>query len=75
MFVAVMLQETYPPRDNAIQNDILLFGKLFLLCSHCFLFLLSLSLGCAFVKYSSHAEAQAAISALHGSQTMPVSTP
>ncbi|KAK3524250.1 hypothetical protein QTP70_025872, partial [Hemibagrus guttatus] len=26
---------------------------------------------CAFVKYSSHAEAQAAISALHGSQTMP----
>ncbi len=31
------------------------------------------SLGCAFVKYSSHAEAQAAISALHGSQTMPVS--
>ncbi|XP_030366959.1 CUGBP Elav-like family member 4 isoform X7 [Strigops habroptila] len=27
--------------------------------------------GCAFVKYSSHAEAQAAISALHGSQTMP----
>lgn len=30
--------------------------------------------GCAFVKYSSHAEAQAAISSLHGSQTMPVST-
>ncbi|KAF3689594.1 CUGBP Elav-like family member 4 [Channa argus] len=30
------------------------------------------SKGCAFVKYSSHAEAQAAISALHGSQTMPV---
>ena len=28
---------------------------------------------CAFVKYSSHAEAQAAINALHGSQTMPVS--
>ncbi|ERE84892.1 CUGBP Elav-like family member 3 isoform 2 [Cricetulus griseus] len=27
--------------------------------------------GCAFVKYSSHAEAQAAINALHGSQTMP----
>ncbi|KAI7796103.1 putative CUGBP Elav-like family member 4 [Triplophysa rosa] len=27
--------------------------------------------GCAFVKYSTHAEAQAAISALHGSQTMP----
>ncbi|ERE84893.1 CUGBP Elav-like family member 4-like protein [Cricetulus griseus] len=26
---------------------------------------------CAFVKYSSHAEAQAAINALHGSQTMP----
>ncbi|XP_031680485.1 CUGBP Elav-like family member 4 isoform X13 [Oncorhynchus kisutch] len=32
------------------------------------------SKGCAFVKYSSHAEAQAAISALHGSQTMPVSS-
>ncbi|PNJ80728.1 LOW QUALITY PROTEIN: CELF4 isoform 14 [Pongo abelii] len=31
------------------------------------------SKGCAFVKYSSHAEAQAAINALHGSQTMPVS--
>ncbi|XP_030229721.1 CUGBP Elav-like family member 4 isoform X12 [Gadus morhua] len=29
------------------------------------------SKGCAFVKYSSHAEAQSAISALHGSQTMP----
>uniref|UniRef100_A0A3B5MGV8 CUGBP, Elav-like family member 4 n=1 Tax=Xiphophorus couchianus TaxID=32473 RepID=A0A3B5MGV8_9TELE len=29
------------------------------------------SKGCAFVKYSSHAEAQAAIGALHGSQTMP----
>ncbi|XP_053150684.1 CUGBP Elav-like family member 4 isoform X3 [Hemicordylus capensis] len=31
------------------------------------------SKGCAFVKYSSHAEAQAAINALHGSQTMPFS--
>lgn len=30
--------------------------------------------GCAFVKFSTHAEAQSAISALHGSQTMPVST-
>lgn len=30
------------------------------------------SKGCAFVKFSSHAEAQAAINALHGSQTMPV---
>ncbi|XP_023236803.1 CUGBP Elav-like family member 4 isoform X1 [Centruroides sculpturatus] len=29
------------------------------------------SKGCAFVKFSSHAEAQAAINALHGSQTMP----
>ncbi|XP_039622745.1 CUGBP Elav-like family member 5a isoform X3 [Erpetoichthys calabaricus] len=29
------------------------------------------SKGCAFVKFSTHAEAQAAISALHGSQTMP----
>ncbi|XP_041086070.1 CUGBP Elav-like family member 5 isoform X1 [Polyodon spathula] len=33
------------------------------------------SKGCAFVKYSTHAEAQAAISALHGSQTMPPSSP
>uniref|UniRef100_A0A8B9UZK4 RRM domain-containing protein n=1 Tax=Anas zonorhyncha TaxID=75864 RepID=A0A8B9UZK4_9AVES len=32
------------------------------------------SKGCAFVKYSSHAEAQAAINTLHGSQTMPVSS-
>ena len=30
--------------------------------------------GCAFVKFSSHAEAQAAINSLHGGQTMPVST-
>jgi len=29
--------------------------------------------GCAFVKFSSHADAQTAITALHGSQTMPVS--
>lgn len=29
--------------------------------------------GCAFVKFSSHQEAQAAITSLHGSQTMPVS--
>lgn len=29
--------------------------------------------GCAFVKFASHTEAQAAIHALHGSQTMPVS--
>ncbi|NWJ07647.1 CELF3 protein, partial [Crypturellus undulatus] len=29
------------------------------------------SKGCAFVKYGSHGEAQAAISGLHGSQTMP----
>ncbi|XP_042863085.1 CUGBP Elav-like family member 4 isoform X16 [Penaeus japonicus] len=31
------------------------------------------SKGCAFVKYGSHTEAQAAINSLHGSQTMPVS--
>jgi len=29
--------------------------------------------GCAFVKFTNHTEAQSAISALHGSQTMPVS--
>lgn len=29
--------------------------------------------GCAFVKYQNNAEAQAAISALHGSRTLPVS--
>ncbi|XP_073983872.1 CUGBP Elav-like family member bruno 3 isoform X3 [Rhodnius prolixus] len=29
------------------------------------------SKGCAFVKFSSHIEAQAAINSLHGSQTMP----
>lgn len=32
------------------------------------------SKGCAFVKFGSHGEASAAIAALHGSQTMPVST-
>uniref|UniRef100_A0A2K5X9P7 RRM domain-containing protein n=1 Tax=Mandrillus leucophaeus TaxID=9568 RepID=A0A2K5X9P7_MANLE len=31
----------------------------------------SFGAGCAFVKFSSHTEAQAAIHALHGSQTMP----
>ncbi|XP_054644680.1 CUGBP Elav-like family member 5a isoform X8 [Dunckerocampus dactyliophorus] len=31
------------------------------------------SKGCAFVKFSTHTEAQSAIGALHGSQTMPVS--
>ncbi|EFX72577.1 hypothetical protein DAPPUDRAFT_326142, partial [Daphnia pulex] len=31
------------------------------------------SKGCAFVKFSTHAEAQTAINSLHGSQTMPVS--
>lgn len=30
--------------------------------------------GCAFVKFSSYADAQNAITALHGSQTMPVSS-
>merc|ERR1712142_1080239 len=29
------------------------------------------SKGCAFVKFSTHAEAQSAINSLHGSQTMP----
>lgn len=37
-----------------------------------FFFFFSL-IGCAFVKFGSHSEAQAAIGALHGSQTMPVS--
>lgn len=36
-------------------------------------FCLSVCAGCAFVKFSSHAEAQAAINSLHGGQTMPVS--
>ncbi|CAG2116072.1 unnamed protein product, partial [Medioppia subpectinata] len=30
-----------------------------------------LNCGCAFVKFGSHGEAQAAINSLHGSQTMP----
>lgn len=38
----------------------------------CFFYLFP---GCAFVKFSSHPEAQAAITSLHGSQTMPVSKP
>lgn len=35
--------------------------------------LLFIFAGCAFVKFASHPEAQAAITSLHGSQTMPVS--
>lgn len=38
-----------------------------------FIFFFSLYAGCAFVKFSSHGEAQAAINSLHGGQTMPVS--
>ena len=37
--------------------------------------LIVFSIGCAFVKFSTHAEAQTAINSLHGSQTMPVSIP
>lgn len=37
------------------------------------IFFLFFIAGCAFVKFSSHPEAQAAITSLHGSQTMPVS--
>lgn len=33
----------------------------------------SFHVGCAFVKFQSNAEAQAAINALHGSRTLPVS--
>ncbi len=29
--------------------------------------------GCAFVKYTTHTEAQSAINQIHGSQTFPVS--
>lgn len=32
-----------------------------------------LTLGCAFVKFQTHAEAQAAINTLHSSRTLPVS--
>lgn len=44
------------------------FLNFFLIVNFLFIFL-----GCAFVKFSSHPEAQAAINSLHGSQTMPVS--
>jgi RNA recognition motif-containing protein len=40
------------------------------LIGHSFNYLVT---GCAFVKFGSHPEAQAAITSLHGSQTMPVS--
>lgn len=36
-------------------------------------FLLLDALGCAFVKFQTHAEAQAAINTLHSSRTLPVS--
>ena len=42
-------------------------------CAPPFYFSRFLCTGCAFVKFSSHAEAQAAINSLHGGQTMPVS--
>lgn len=51
------------------------FGHHWLNCNMCLATYvhLFLPLGCAFVKFSTHTEAQSAISALHGSQTMPVS--
>lgn len=51
-----------------------MFKAIFLmLCSFPLFLLFSTIIGCAFVKFSSHAEAQAAINSLHGGQTMPVS--
>lgn len=44
-----------------------------MLCPSLLFLLFSVHTGCAFVKFSSHAEAQAAINSLHGGQTMPVS--
>lgn len=49
-----------------IINDV--FSLKFMMCLSVFV-----CTGCAFVKFSSHAEAQAAINSLHGGQTMPVS--
>lgn len=42
-----------------------------MLSSSLFMMPFFIALGCAFVKFSSPVEAQAAISALHGLQTMP----
>lgn len=77
---SLLLQETYPVCcslccpcgcfnviHSSAKFSLLFFSPSLLTHS------LPLCLGCAFVKFSSHAEAQAAISALHGSQTMPVS--
>ncbi len=50
------------------------FSTLWLKCLCAFCVCVFFLSGCAFVKFSTHAEAQSAISALHGSQTMPVST-
>ncbi|GFT79307.1 CUGBP Elav-like family member 4 [Nephila pilipes] len=44
--------------------------RLLIFCLFLF-FQTATSFGCAFVKFGSHSEAQAAIGALHGSQTMP----
>lgn len=44
-----------------------------MLCPSLLFLLFSVYTGCAFVKFSSHGEAQAAINSLHGGQTMPVS--
>lgn len=52
-------------RDHSICWSNLIFIEF----SFCFLYFP----GCAFVKFSAHQEAQAAITSLHGSQTMPVS--
>lgn len=44
-----------------------------MLCPSLLFLLFFVYTGCAFVKFSSHGEAQAAINSLHGGQTMPVS--
>lgn len=58
------------PHTNIAINLLNLHAKHFTLTLDFLLFSVS---GCAFVKFTSHHEAQSAITSLHGSRTMPVS--
>lgn len=70
-----MAEYNYKPDQlkTTIKNGF--FLSAFQIClTFCFLSVFfTVCTGCAFVKFSSHGEAQAAINSLHGGQTMPVS--
>lgn len=70
-FIATLNNVEYLDEKRGRRKEISKIYTKFQLISNANIFFLVA--GCAFVKFSSHPEAQAAITSLHGSQTMPVS--